>query len=251
MAWVKLDDGFAEHPKLERAGPSAGWMHVAALCYCARNLTDGRIPKARALRLADVPKPAQVIDRLVEVGLWEVDGDDYVIHDYGDYNPSRVQVEAERQAAADRQRRSRVSRRDITRDSRRDIDRSSPVSHGVNSAAPSPSPLDIVCSSVSSSVVGGPDDDDTDRRRLIAAAARILGGVDHDQALADGVTVRNRRAHLAACCDRWATDPALAALAAERSGTAGPDRCRRRPRRTPQTPRSRPDLCGVCRHRDR
>lgn len=89
--WVKLDDGFTEHIKLERAGPLAGWLHVCALCYCARQLSDGRIPKSKALRLADVPKPSALAAKLVEVGLWEEDGEDYVVHDYHDWNPTAAE----------------------------------------------------------------------------------------------------------------------------------------------------------------
>ena len=102
MPWVRLDDGFADHPKVERAGPLAAWLHVVAMCYCARHLTDGRIPKATARRLADIPSPGRHIDTLVAVGLWDEDGDDYVLHDFLEYQPSRADVEADRKAARER-----------------------------------------------------------------------------------------------------------------------------------------------------
>lgn len=221
MTWVKLDDGFTEHRKLELVGPLAGWLHVCALCYCARNLTDGRFPKSKALRLADVPKPAQLAAKLVEVGLWEDDGDDYVIHDFGDYNPSRAQVEKERKAGADRQRRSRESRGL----SRRDSDRTNGVSHGqsagvsngVSARDPVPVPdyLENTGLSVTSSAYGAENDDD-DREppsELLTAAARILGQGDHEQALSDGVTVRHHPSHLQECIRRRREeDPRLADL---------------------------------------
>jgi hypothetical protein len=98
MTWVKLDDGFADHPKLVTAGPMASWLHVCALCYCGRHLTDGIIPKPMVPRLSSVPKPQREADRLVEAGVWEDVGDCYVIHDYHDFQPTREEVLADREA---------------------------------------------------------------------------------------------------------------------------------------------------------
>jgi len=107
VPWVRLDDSFADHPKVERAGPLAAWLHVTALCYCARHLTDGRVPKTKALRLADVASPQDHVDALLRVGLWHEDGDDYVIHDYLEYQPARADVEADRLAARTRMAKKR------------------------------------------------------------------------------------------------------------------------------------------------
>lgn len=96
MPWVRLDESFADHPKIERAGPLAAWLHVAALCYCSRHLTDGRIPQPKAHRLADIPNPAEHVSALLREGIWTEDGPDYVIHDYLDYQPSREQVMIDR-----------------------------------------------------------------------------------------------------------------------------------------------------------
>jgi hypothetical protein len=128
MTWVRLDDQFAGHPKMEAVGPLAGWLHVAALCYCAQYLTDGRIPKTKALKLTDVPKPRAQIAKLLAEGVWDDDGDSYVIHDYLVYQPSRARVLAEREAAAERQRKARESRRD------------KPVTHNGSHAVSPPSP---------------------------------------------------------------------------------------------------------------
>jgi len=80
--WVRLDDNFAEHPKLVKAGPRAGWLHVAALCYCSRQLTDGHVPETALRLLMAGARP--LADRLVEAGLWEVNRDGWNIHDYLD-----------------------------------------------------------------------------------------------------------------------------------------------------------------------
>lgn len=42
--WIKLDDGFATHPKILAAGPIAALIQIRALCYASQNRTDGLIP---------------------------------------------------------------------------------------------------------------------------------------------------------------------------------------------------------------
>ena len=123
MVWVKLDDQFTEHPKVVLAGPLAGWLHVCGLVYCGRNLTDGFIPSAMVSRLATFDhigittggaaglfevghdiETQELIDILVDCGLWEEAEGGYNIHDYLDYNPSKADVIAERKANAKRQK---------------------------------------------------------------------------------------------------------------------------------------------------
>lgn len=41
MSWVRLDDGFADHPKIAALDDRAFRIHIWALCYSARHLTDG------------------------------------------------------------------------------------------------------------------------------------------------------------------------------------------------------------------
>lgn len=100
MAWVKIDDSFADHPKLAGAGPLGMALQVAALCYCNRYLTDGFIPQAVAPRLLyfeGLAEPGEVIGRLIEAGIWiEVEGG-YQIHDYLEYQPSKADIEATRE----------------------------------------------------------------------------------------------------------------------------------------------------------
>lgn len=102
MPWVRLDDTFPEHPKVEQVGPLAGWLHVCALCYCNRNLTDGFIPAARVPKLADIPKPSTHVRQLIRAGMWLETEGGYQIHDFLKYQPSKAKVEAEREAAKER-----------------------------------------------------------------------------------------------------------------------------------------------------
>lgn len=97
MSWVRIDDGFATHPKIAELSDRAFRAHVEALCYCAQHLTDGKVPGALARSLGK-----RSVDELTGGGLWEQNGVGYVIHGYLDYNPSREQVEDERRKARER-----------------------------------------------------------------------------------------------------------------------------------------------------
>jgi hypothetical protein len=91
--WVKLDDGFARHPKLRRLSDAAFRVHVSALCYAAEFLTDGRIPTQA---LGELKASRKVMEELVAARLWERDGEDFQIHDYFDWNRPAETVKAER-----------------------------------------------------------------------------------------------------------------------------------------------------------
>lgn len=106
MPWAKLDDHFPSHPKVIKAGGDAAWLFVCAVCYCAEHLTDGVFPKALVPRLSDREDSELLAKRLVENGLWDEtqDGDEFIVHDYLDWNPSRVEIQEQRdrRAAASR-----------------------------------------------------------------------------------------------------------------------------------------------------
>lgn len=123
MTWVRIDDGFARHPKVVAAGPLAMAMQVAALCYCNRELTDGFVPRAVARTLLDWEGIALrcaedeanqangqasaqanskqvwsnvdagcVIGALLASGMWEEAPGGYLVHDFDDYQPSKAEV---------------------------------------------------------------------------------------------------------------------------------------------------------------
>ncbi len=101
MPWVKLDDQFADHPKIVACGPLASWLYVCGLGYCSRLLTDGFIPDGQVRKLADVEDARGLAERLVEVNLWERAEGGYRIHDYHDYQPTREKALATREARAE------------------------------------------------------------------------------------------------------------------------------------------------------
>lgn len=105
MPWARIDDEFHDNVKVVEAGTLAVGLYTLCLSWAAEQLTDGKIPAKMIHRLCcDVDDPILLAERLVEVGLFERDGNDYLIHDYLEYNPSRVQVLAERDAARERMR---------------------------------------------------------------------------------------------------------------------------------------------------
>lgn len=141
MTWVKLDDGFPENPKVATLSPAAIGLHVCALCYCNRNLTDGEIRKGIEKRLTSTSSTSRLVNQLVGAGLWLDEGESWRIHDYLDFQPSKAKVQADRAAALERQRRSRerraAAKSSVTEVSQRD----KPVSHGpVTAPRPVPDP---------------------------------------------------------------------------------------------------------------
>jgi hypothetical protein len=67
MAWLRIDDGFAQHPKIVALTPKDRWTWVEILCYCARYQTQGEIPDG----IHKVVKGATeaFIERACDVGL--------------------------------------------------------------------------------------------------------------------------------------------------------------------------------------
>lgn len=94
MTWFKLDDRFFDNPKIAALSDAAQLAYIKGGTYCARELTDGFIPFRKAREYA-TPK---VIKELVP-GLWETCGEGFKVHDYLKYNPTREQVQTERDAA--------------------------------------------------------------------------------------------------------------------------------------------------------
>lgn len=78
--FVMIDAGIYDHPKIMEAGPEAGWLYVCGVCYVGRHDLDGRIPAACIPYLMVGGK--KHARRLVEVGLWDRDGDGYRIRGY-------------------------------------------------------------------------------------------------------------------------------------------------------------------------
>ncbi|MFD5221439.1 hypothetical protein ACFWMH_27740 [Streptomyces tendae] len=107
MPWVKLDDRFPSHRKIALLSDRAFRLHVSAICWCAENLTDGRISDRELALVTRVRGVKATAKQLQDAGLWDRTDDGWQIHDYLDYNPSREQVLLERKKNAERQERFR------------------------------------------------------------------------------------------------------------------------------------------------
>lgn len=107
MPWVKLDDRFPSHRKVALLSDRAFRLHVSAICWCAENLTDGRIGDRELPLVAHIRGIKATAKQLEEAGVWDRVEGGWLVHDYLDYNPSRDQVLAERKKNAERQERWR------------------------------------------------------------------------------------------------------------------------------------------------
>lgn len=105
MTWLKIDDNLPTHPKIAQVGAEAAWLWICGLCYSRRHLTDGRITHAVLPGLSPSLKHVgKLATKLVLAGLWEATDDGYQIHDFLEWNPSRIQVESYRKADRERKK---------------------------------------------------------------------------------------------------------------------------------------------------
>lgn len=109
MTYAKVDDKFCEHPKVLDIGPLAEALWLRGLLYASRNTTDGFVPEGFVRRMADLPSGLDEANRLLEAGLWTQEPDGYHIHDYGEWQRSRAEIEAISEARAEAGRRGGVA----------------------------------------------------------------------------------------------------------------------------------------------
>ena len=124
MPWVRFDDQFTIHRKVDGLSDAAFRLHTSAIFWSARNLTDGFVSREDLDGVsARVRTPGRFAAECVRREAWHdarfecpsekcpapVDGDGWVIHDYWEFQPSKEQVVADRQAAARRQAKWRAN----------------------------------------------------------------------------------------------------------------------------------------------
>lgn len=118
MVWFALDDGFDTHPKVRKAGNAAVGLFVRLGVHATKHLTEGHLDGD----IVTAYGTAATIRKLLTVGMLHAPGhgcprcpqpaaDGYYIHDYLDYNKSRAQIEAAREAARKRQQKGRDNAR--------------------------------------------------------------------------------------------------------------------------------------------
>jgi len=142
MAWLRIDDGFAQHPKIVQLSAKDRWTWLELLCYCARYRTEGHVPEA----ISEVVRGATpaLLERCVSLRLLEVSTgrNGYEIHDWADFNP-KDPTKAARQA---RWRHNKDSAAPVDADVDADVDASTVYRDGPSRAGsrarsrPVPSP---------------------------------------------------------------------------------------------------------------
>ena len=96
--FVKLETTWADNPKIIAAGLAGRGLHATALCISKRLETDGWIDRALLYREG---ADDALIDRLVELALFDSDGTRVRPHNWHDRNPSQDAIDATRNAKAE------------------------------------------------------------------------------------------------------------------------------------------------------
>lgn len=104
MSWAKIDDQLHSNEKALGCSLAARGLWLMCLSWVADRETDGAIPRSVA-RLHGGEQWVNLAAELVECGLWEEREAGWAFHDYLAYNPSRADLEKERQGAAERKAR--------------------------------------------------------------------------------------------------------------------------------------------------
>lgn len=91
MTWVQIDDDYPDHPKVIGLSDAAFRLHVRALCYCNRHLTDG-VPAVAFWKGNEEAR-----DEFFGAGLLDHVRGVYRLHDFHLYQPSRAQILAKRE----------------------------------------------------------------------------------------------------------------------------------------------------------
>lgn len=110
---LKIYDEFLEDDTILELQDRSYRLHVSALIYCAKNLTDGEVNErgVKVLQILLGFQARKQIAELVDAGLWvPADGGGFRIKNYLEFNPDAETVKAERKAARERMRKLRAKR---------------------------------------------------------------------------------------------------------------------------------------------
>ena len=142
MPWVRFDDQFPIHRKVDGLSDAAYRLHTSAIFWSARNLTDGFVSREDLDGVtARVRTPARFAAECVKRGVWHdarypcpsrecpgpADGDGWVIHDYWEYQFTKEQVIHRRELDRERQRRHRSASNGSSHDVTNAVSRSPPT----------------------------------------------------------------------------------------------------------------------------
>jgi len=110
MSWVRLDDNFADHPKVMGLSDSAFRLYIESLCYANRYLTDGIISVNAFRKISGSDDDAI---QLIHNKLWcfHAEQNEYEILSYTEYQPTKNKVSEKRDQARERVRQFREKKR--------------------------------------------------------------------------------------------------------------------------------------------
>ena len=118
MAWLKVDDGFYDHPKVDDLSLEAVGLWLLCATYSSKHLTGGFVSRTRVARFGGIPSGTRSggriggdsvpddtrsnpVDELVQSGLLYEVGEGYQFHDWDAYNPSAEEAKARREDMSD------------------------------------------------------------------------------------------------------------------------------------------------------
>lgn len=94
MSWLRIDDRFASHPKVAQLTDREFRVWMRLLCFCATY----QDPSVDKVALSEVPGLSTImVTRFGTLGLLDVVGDSFEIHDWKNYQPKDM-TGADRQA---------------------------------------------------------------------------------------------------------------------------------------------------------
>ena len=169
MPWTRLDDQFHTNPKLTALSDAAFRLYVNGLVWSVANLTDGRISFVNASQTLGNPHGNSVrnaIRYLVEERLWEPDADEpdvWWVHHFDQYQPTKAQIEQEREATRRRVAKHRDRRGNGVTDPLRNGVTEDDVTALVTPPHPNPSlsiPLSSPTHTLTDTLNGDPEMDD-------------------------------------------------------------------------------------------
>ncbi len=111
MSWLRIDDGFASHPKIAALSDRELRVWLRLLCYCSRQ-SDPSVDAVT--RQEVVGLTAAAVRRFADLELLDASGPNWEIHHWEDYQPKDM-TGAERQARW-RSRRNGLVTANVTKD---------------------------------------------------------------------------------------------------------------------------------------
>jgi hypothetical protein len=108
MTWTRLPDTFGDDPALLQLPRGLRLLYVEALCWSAKQETDGRLPAYVVARITDEPDPLAGMAELVRVDLvQELADGGWLLTRFEDEQISAEEMSVRRNLAAKRQQRRR------------------------------------------------------------------------------------------------------------------------------------------------